>query len=59
MEVIKGLESCNDIENQTPTPMFFCEYCQSFKKTYFEEHMQMAVSVLPRLQEWEKLPILD
>ena len=28
------------------TYMFFCEYCEIFKSTYFEEHLQTAVQVL-------------
>ena len=24
--------------------MFFCEYCQIFKSTYFEERLRMAAS---------------
>ena len=25
--------------------MFFCAICETFKNTYFEEHLQMAASV--------------
>ena len=31
---------------ETPTQVFFCEYCQIFKSTYFEEHLQMAASIM-------------
>ena len=27
---------------QTPTQVFSCEYCEIFKNTYFEEHLQTA-----------------
>ena len=27
------------------TQMFFCAICETFKNTYFEEHLQMAASV--------------
>ena len=26
--------------------MFFCEYCEIFKSTYFEEHLRTAASVI-------------
>ena len=26
--------------------MFFCEYCEIYKNTYFEEHQRTAASVL-------------
>ena len=29
---------------ETPTQVFFCEYCKMFKNTYFEKHLQMATS---------------
>ena len=28
----------------TPAQMFFCEYWEIFKNTYFEEHLHMAAS---------------
>ena len=30
-----------------PAQVFSCEYCEIFKNTYFEEHLQAAASVLP------------
>ena len=27
---------------ETATHAFFCEYCESFNNTYFEEHLRMA-----------------
>ena len=29
---------------QTPTQVFSCEYCEIFKNTYFEEHLQTTAS---------------
>ena len=32
-------------QKESPTQMFFCEYCKIFKNTYFEEHLQTDASV--------------
>ena len=39
--------ACNLIKKRLPTPtqVFPCEYCEIFKKTYFEEHLPTAASV--------------
>ena len=29
---------------ETPALVFSCEYCEIFKNTYFEGHLQMAAS---------------
>ena len=29
---------------ETPTLMFFCEYCEIFKNTCFEEHLRTTAS---------------
>ena len=31
-------------QKETPTQVFFCEYCRIFKNTYFEEHLRKAAS---------------
>ena len=31
---------------EIPTQVLSCEYCEIFKNTYFEEHLQTAASVL-------------
>ena len=31
-------------EKDTPTQVFFCEYCKIFKDTYFKEHLRTAPS---------------
>ena len=31
-------------QKETPTQVFFCEYCKIFKSSYFEEHVQAAAS---------------
>ena len=33
-------KACNFIEKETPIQVFFCEYCEIFKKTYFEEYLR-------------------
>ena len=35
---------CNFIKNETPAQMLFCEYCETFKNNYFEEHLPTAAS---------------
>ena len=42
---VAGLEACSFIR-ETPTQVFSCKYWEIFKNTYFEEHLQMAVSVI-------------
>ena len=32
---------------ETTTKMFFCEYCENFKKTYFQEKLQTTASAVP------------
>ena len=39
-----GFQACNFIRKETPTQVFSCEYCEVFKNTSFEEHLQMAAS---------------
>ena len=35
--------------------MFSCEYCETFKNTYFEEHLRMAATITrTRKICWEK-----
>ena len=34
------------VTKDTPTQMFSCEYCENFKNSYFEQHLQMTASVL-------------
>ena len=38
------LLACIFIKKETPTQVFFYEYCEVFKNTYFEEHFLMAGS---------------
>ena len=40
----KTLSSLQLFLKMTPTQMFSCEYCEFFRKTYFEEHLRMASS---------------
>ena len=32
-------------KKKSPTEVLSCEFCESFKVTYFEEHQQTATSV--------------
>ena len=32
----------NFIRKETPTQLFFCEYCEIFKSTYFEESLRIS-----------------
>ena len=36
---VVGLQACNFIKKKTRTQVFFCEYCEMFKNTYFEKHL--------------------
>ena len=38
------LESLFNKLKETPTQVVFCEYCEIFKNTYFEDHLQIAAS---------------
>ena len=40
------LQACNFIKKRLQHRCFACEYCKIFEKTYFEEHLQTAASVL-------------
>ena len=33
-------------EKETPTQVFFCEYCKIFKNIHFEEHMRMDAFII-------------
>ena len=44
----------NFIKKETRSQVFSCEFCEIFKKTYFEEHLQTATSVtFNTLETWE------
>ena len=34
---VAGLQACNFTKKETPTQVFFCEYCEVFKNTHSEE----------------------
>ena len=38
------LEGVQLYQKETPTQVFFCEYCEIFKSTYFEEHLRTVAS---------------
>ena len=52
-----GLRTCN-YNKETQTQVFTCKYCENFKSTYFEEHLQMAASVILIIKLREVLGIL-
>ena len=39
-------------QKKTPAQVFFCECCEVFKNTYFEEHLQAAAS--DSYKKWER-----
>ena len=41
---VAGLQVCNFIKKETLAQVFSCEFCEIFKNTYFEEHLQTAAS---------------
>ena len=42
------IKACDFIKKQTPTQVFSCEYCEIFKSTYFDGHLQTAASVFQK-----------
>ena len=40
---VVSLQPCSFIK-ETPTHVFFCEICEIFNSTYFEEHLQTTAS---------------
>ena len=48
---VKGLQARNFIKKETPAQVISCEYCEIFKNTYFEEHLQTAVSKTLKVRE--------
>ena len=37
-------EACNFIKKETPTKIFSCQFCESFKNTFFTKHFKTASS---------------
>ena len=46
---VAGLKACNFIKKDTSTQVFSSEYCEIFKKSYFQEHLRTAASVFSTL----------
>ena len=42
---VAGQETCNFIKKETPTQVFSCKCCKTFKNTYFEKHLWTAASL--------------
>ena len=38
-------EACNFIKKETLVQMFTCEFCETFKNTFFTEHLWTTASV--------------
>ena len=38
------LQALQLYQKETPTQVFFCEYCEIFKNTYFEKHLRTTAS---------------
>ena len=51
----KVFQRLQHYQKQTPTQVFSCEYCEIFKSTYFDGHLQTAASVFqkPKLSAFE------
>ena len=48
-----GLEACNFIK-ETPTQVFYFEYCGIFKNNYSEEHLRISSSIPPEnIKKWK------
>ena len=41
------------MEKWTLIQVFFCKFCESFKSTYFEEHLQTAASEMRKRHRME------
>ena len=55
---VVGLQPCNFIKKETPTQVFFCEYCDVFNNTCFEKHLRTIAFVNSRVAVFqESLPL--
>ena len=43
---VAGLNGCNAIKKRLVIRVFSCEYFETFKNTYLEEHLRTAASLL-------------
>ena len=39
-----SLQACNFVKKWTPTQIFPCKYCETFKNIHFDNHLRTAVS---------------
>ena len=37
-------EACNFVKKETLAQVFYCEFCEDFRKTFFTEHLWMTAS---------------
>ena len=42
------LQLCNFIKKETLAPVFFCEFCEISKDTFFTEQLWTTASVMPQ-----------
>ena len=40
---VSGLKACIFIQKETPTQVFFCEYCEIFKNSFFIGHLSIIL----------------
>ena len=55
---VTGLKTCNCTKKQTPTQVISCEYCEIFKDTYLEEHLQTTAFAVNPLMANALFPYL-
>ena len=46
-------EACNFIKKETLVHMFSCEFCETFKSTFFTEHLRATIGATTS-DYWEK-----
>ena len=50
------LKNSQYLQEKTSVGVFFCEYCEIFKNTYFEEHLRTALSAHSTAKTYRTLP---
>ena len=50
---VVGFQACH-VKKDTPTQALFCEICEIFKNTYFEEHSRTTASVMITIKASQK-----
>ena len=55
----ESYKACNFISKETPMLVFSCQYWEIFENTYFDEHLQTAVSEIIFLSLIRFFPTLN